>query len=324
MITIILCALILILISSPWAWGRASAEPFSDKIWLNRARTALKNMFDSKTKGVKGITWHAGRFNHLSLFDKDKIWRVLLTKLPESEAQRLYPKTYYLPQDLSKIDRLKSDSGFIMKKTHSFARKGLLVVDTANQVRRHANDYDICQALIPNPDLINGYKYDIRMFMVVHHKHGILLYHDGYYSYSNFPYDPKGKNMFSRIGGVHLTNEFYRENNLPMTTRGPRPGSADPKYDESHRKIADMLRQIIDCYPYPLLNDSEKASGLIKIFGLDINIFHDKKGTMYPMLIEMNNNPCLLFPEADWKNKLVYELVTAIRDDHLDRFETIK
>lgn len=287
--------------------------------WLGRARDALKNMFDPlRPSDQKGISWHAGRFQHLSLFDKDMIWRVLTRCLHESEAKLLYPKTYYLPQDLPKINRLNSDTGFILKKTHSFARKGLLVVDTPEAVHKHAKGYDICQVLIPNPDLINGYKYDLRMFLVVHHQHGIMLYHDGYFSYSNYPYDPQGKNMFSRIGGVHLTPSFYIDNRLPTRTSG------HSKYPALYEKIVHMLKKVFRCYPQPLLGDEERNGGLIKIFGIDINIFNDRDGQLRPMLIEMNNNPCLLFPEADWKNKLIYELVQGIKDNKLDKFSIIR
>ena len=286
--------------------------------YLHKAKSALQQMFDHQLNyKTKNGSWLSVSFRHMPLFNKDNIWKVLINAIPAAQARKLYPQTYYLPRDMPSIVRLQEDT-FILKKTHTWARQGLKIVDSKQEVLNNSREYDLAQVLVPDPDLINGYKYDIRMFLVVHYKHGIMLYKDSYFSYSNYPYDPQGKNMFSRIGGVHLSPKFYTDNKLP--TRA----SEYTKYPSLYPLIVQMLKKIFRHYPDPLLTQREQDLNRIKIFGIDINVFRNKDGTLRPMLIEMNSNPCLLFPEADWKNKLIYGLVQDIKMHRTDKFSIIR
>ena len=251
-------------------------------------------------------------------FNKDGIWNTLKTSLNDKEAGQLYPQTYMLPTDLKKVMILDPKNSFILKKVNSWARQGLKIVDTKQEVAENSKEYDLAQILIPNPHLINGYKYDLRMFLVVHHRHGIMLLKESYFSYSNKKYDSKSQDMFARIGGVHLTPEFYTSNNLPERS------SNFKLYPQIYPKIIAVLRKIFSLYPHPLLTDREKEGKLIKIFGIDVNVFKGKNNELRPMLIEMNSNPSLLFPEADWKNKLIYEMIVSLENNELDKFTVLR
>ena len=45
-----------------------------------------------------------------------------------------------------------------------------------------------------------------------------------------------------------------------------------------------------------------------------MNIFKNKYGQVYPVLIEINSSPSLLFTEAEWKNKLIYEMLVSLHN----------
>jgi hypothetical protein len=293
--------------------GSSSALSQKENKYLYLARAELKRMFDHQLnyKTVNG-SWLSVSFENMHLFDKDKIWSVISSR---EDAAELHPQTFLLPMHLSQALAQNMDK-FILKKTHAWGRQGLKIADSKEELIKESANYDLAQVLIPNPDLINGYKYDIRMFLVVHHKYGVLLYKQSYFSYSNNPYDYNSKDMFSRIGGVHLTPEFYRNNRLP--TRSDKY----VRYPELYPQITEMLKKIFMQYPTPLLTREE--TNLIKIFGIDVNIFKNQNGTDRPMLIEMNSNPCLLFPEAEWKNKLIYNLVQDISQLPNDRFTLLR
>ncbi len=286
--------------------GGDAATTNTDTKYIYLARDALRKMFDHQLdyKTVNG-SWLSVSFDNMNLFNKDKIWKVISSRLDTDVAAQLHPQTFLMPTDLQLALAQKTDT-FILKKTHAWGRQGLKIVDSKEELLAESKSYDLAQVLIPDPELINGYKYDIRMFLVVHHQYGILLYKKSYFSYSNKPYDYRSKDMFARIGGVHLTPEFYKSNNLP--TRSEKY----IRYPELYPKITNMLNAVFSQYPRPLLTQTEIDNKLIKIFGIDINIYKNKDGTDRPMLIEMNSNPCLLFPEAEWKNKLIYDMTNNI------------
>lgn len=285
--------------------------------YLRLAHKALKETFDHQVEFESHNSWVNVSFENMRLFEKNYIWPTLLKRMPRTEAKRLHPSTYNLPDHVSELMQLETPP-YILKQSDKWGREGLLIVDSNEDLTKHMASYDIAQPLLKNPDLINKYKYDIRMFLVVHYKHGVLLHRVGYFSFSNNPYDYHSKDMLSRIGGVHLTAEFYKNNGLPTTT------DTYPGYQAYYSDIVSMMQRIMSAYPHPLLTSDEIVNKRIKVFGIDINIFKDANDKLTPILIEMNSNPCLLFPEAEWKNKLIYELVSDIQQEAIDKFSILR
>lgn len=284
--------------------------------YLPITRTKLKSMFDHQIpyRTVNG-SWLSVSFGTMHHFKKDEIWTTLRNYYGTPYAATLYPRTYMLPRDQQQVPHGKS---YILKKVNTWARQGLKIVDDVTDVYRNAREYDMVQVLVPNPHLINGFKYDLRMFLVVHYQHGILLFRESYFSYSNKPYNPRSEDMFARIGSLHLKPSFYQKHNLPQK-------ASDYKgYITLYPKIVTMLKDVFRAFPRPLLSGKEIRDRRIKVFGIDVNVFRTQNGKYSPMLIEMNSNPSLLFPEADWKNRLIYEMLVSVDEGDLDQFSVLR
>ena len=54
-----------------------------------------------------------------------------------------------------------------LKKLGVGMRQGLLLSDSKSDTLRNYNNYDLVQRFITNPYLINGYKLNLRYFLVV-------------------------------------------------------------------------------------------------------------------------------------------------------------
>lgn len=283
--------------------------------YLPITRAKLKSMFDHQLsyKTVNG-SWLSVSFDNMHHFKKDEIWTTLRKHYGASYAATLYPRTYMLPYDQHQVPHGKS---YILKKVNTWARQGLKIVDDIRDVYHNAREYDMVQILVPDPHLINGFKYDLRMFLVVHYQHGILLFRDSYFSYSNKPYDPVSADMFARIGSLHLKPSFYQKHGLPKRA------SEYSGYAVLYPKIVTMLKDVFRAFPRPLLSEEEIRGHRIKVFGIDVNVFR-RGGRNVPMLIEMNSNPSLLFPEADWKNKLIYKMLVSVDEGDLDQFSILR
>ena len=59
-------------------------------------------------------------------------------------------------------------------------RKGVDLYDSKQQIVKDYHNYDMAQVFIKNPLLVNGFKFDIRLFMFVSCDHGIFLFKKGY------------------------------------------------------------------------------------------------------------------------------------------------
>ena len=282
----------------------------------------LHNMFDPQnTQKYRFGSWHATSFKHMNLFDKDGIWKVLKNSYGAQKASRLYPYTWFLPRDLASLQSMPQNTSFILKTISGYARKGLEIADNVNKASELQKNYDLAQILIPNPHLIKGYKYDIRMYLIVHYKYGILLYQHGYFYFSQNPYNSSSTNMFDRIGGIDIPKNFYDQTKLPQTTQDYN------EYKSQYPMIVSLLRDIFQVYPRPLLTPQETAARRVKIFGIDIDFFKDDKGEYNPILIEMNSNPNLSFKNKDWKTKVVYHMLSAVESlekDDLTHFTLIR
>ncbi len=282
----------------------------------------LHKMFDPQNiKKYASGSWHATSFKHMNLFDKDGIWKILKNSYGAQKASKLYPYTWLLPKDLPSLQSMPQNTSFILKTISGYARKGLEIADTVDKASKLQKHYDLAQILIPNPHLIKGYKYDIRMYLVVHYKYGILLYRHGYFYFSQNPYNASSKNMFDRIGGIDIPQNFFNITNLPQTTQ------EYSLYKNQYPMIVSLLKEIFQIYPRPLLTPQETAARRVKIFGIDIDFFKDDTGRYVPILIEMNSNPNLSFKKKDWKTRVVYHLLNAVEAlevDDLSKFTSIR
>jgi hypothetical protein len=319
-VTMLLVTCIILLTDHMQVYDEHIGGSHSPHKYLKLSRQKLKQMFDHQISyKTKNGSWLSVSFANMKRFNKDGIWNTLVAKLGPKKASDLYPRTYMLPSDIHQVMTLPGNNSFILKKVNSWARQGLKIVDDKQGVIQNSQEYDLVQILIPNPHLINGYKYDFRMFLVVHYQHGIMLFKESYFSYSNKQYDSTSPDMFARIGGTHLLPSFYAKYKLP------KKGTDYPLYTTTlYPKITAMLTKIFSTYPTPLLTSREIAAKRIKVFGIDVNIFKKQNGDLRAMLIEMNSNPSLLFHEADWKSRIIYNMLVGIEQSKLSMFTVLR
>ncbi len=93
------------------------------------------------------------------------------------------PQTYILPEDYKrfKVDReqLTKKAFYILKPTNSACGRGIKVIHKDQKVSK--NSWMVACKYVHKPHLINGYKYDCRIYVLVtsYDPLKIYFYHNG-------------------------------------------------------------------------------------------------------------------------------------------------
>lgn len=145
-------------------------------------------------------SWQLGR--------KDNLWRNV------SKMRRMYgedygfcPNTYLLPEDLDRFLRDREEHPkqlWIKKPVASACGRGIRVLSNKSKLRRK-HGY-LVSAYISNPHLINGLKYDLRLYVCVtcYDPLRIYLYREGLVRFATQAYTISKKSVQKRY--IHLTN----------------------------------------------------------------------------------------------------------------------
>ena len=161
------------------------------------------------------------------------------------KAFDIAPPTYIFPEDYKRwtIDRETSNfkNMYIMKPNAASCGKGIRVIGKKQTVNKRAGC--IVSKYISKPHLIKGYKYDLRLYVLVtsFDPVKIYLFKDGLVRLATVPYSTSKASLKQRF--VHLTNysvnkkadSYVKNTNSPTKTdknKENAAGSGEAKADE--------------------------------------------------------------------------------------------
>ncbi|KAG7246246.1 hypothetical protein CRUP_038693, partial [Coryphaenoides rupestris] len=103
----------------------------------------------------------------------------------------IFPHTWCLPADYSDFQayaRAKKHKTFICKPDSGSQGKGIFLVKSARQVPH--GEHIICQVYISKPLIIDGYKFDLRIYVLVTScdPFHIFIYQEGLARFCTSPY----------------------------------------------------------------------------------------------------------------------------------------
>lgn len=233
-----------------------------------------------------------------SPFLRTKIWENVLAKYGLLQAEAIFPKTYVLPKDNTLfLNEEKSYKEYIAKTLYSGGRVGVFLYEPS--MKKNLYDFAVIQEYISNPLLINGFKFDTRLFMVIDCKKGAFLYKPGYNVYTAKRFKYKSKDRECKINQAYAGDDHYDNYNLPRTTN--ELFMYHVPYDQIIYDIAMKLRKII------LATPTDICPMKTSIYGVDMEILDDFDSK----IIEINSKPSTRFKDIPWKN----ELTRALRDE---------
>lgn len=255
--------------------------------------------------------------NSYEITRKDKLCLNVL-KMQEKFGKRnfyIIPDTYLLPDEFAdffaEFHQLKNSEGkkplWIVKPNASSQGKGIYLIDDINEI--DLDDSMVISKYIPNPLLINGHKFDLRIYVLVTSWDPLRVYvfKEGLTRFATEEYTT-ASNKKSRF--IHLTNYSLNKKNPNWRTNEENERD-DFGFKWSVTALCKHLEQIgIDmnllwskCYDlilkslisgeHAIINGMKRnlshRTNCFELFGFDILLDSDLK----PWLLEINLSPSL-------------------------------
>lgn len=194
--------------------------------WANQVKsTEYKLLHDHQKFNHFPGTYHIGR--------KDYLWRNI-QRMKEKFGDRKFdimPTTYILPQD-KKLLRLTCERAhrnesivWIVKPPASYRGDGIKIINQLKQLPK--SNSIIVQRYVTNPYLINGNKFDLRLYVLITSVNPLRLYlsEHGLVRFASVKYSADPKTLHDRF--MHLTNysvnkynNDYEPNSDATATKG--------------------------------------------------------------------------------------------------------
>jgi len=254
----------------------------------------------------------------------------------------IIPDTYVLPDEFSdfyehyrELEKISAPNLWILKPNASSRGRGIKLITDTNDVP--IDESCVISRYVYNPFLINGLKFDMRIYVVLTSIDPlrIYVYNEGLTRFCTEKYDPNMKeNRFS-----HLTNYSVNKKNEKFISNKRADAddvgqkwslSALNKYLDKHKvdteqvwaRIYDLIiRTFIACEPS--LQQAYKKTAVCRtncfeLFGFDVLLDDELK----PWLMEVNLSPSLACEsplDQQVKSNLIADLFTLVGIRQFDR-----
>jgi len=263
----------------------------------------------------------------------NRLWK----QFPKDYA--IFPRTWCLPADFGDFQafcRSKKNKTFILKPDSGSQGKGIFLTKTPKDVK--PGEDLICQQYVSKPFLIDGFKFDLRIYVLVTSCDPlrIFLFNDGLGRFTTVQYQEPTNNNLENIY-MHLTNYAIQKNSDDFI-RDEESGSkrrlsvinkwfVENNYDI--KKIWDsiddvVIKTLISAHPILKHNyrtcfpNHIKASACFEILGFDIIL--DRK--LKPWVLEVNHSPSFTTDSAldrEIKDRLITDTLVLVNFSSCDK-----
>lgn len=255
-----------------------------------------------------------------------------------------FPKTWCLPADLGdalNYSRLRKNKTFILKPDAGSQGRGIFITKTLKDIK--PTEKMICQVYVARPFLIDGYKFDLRVYtlMTSCDPLRIYVYNEGLVRFATSRYhEPTGVNSSNVF--MHLTN--YAVNKHSRTYNSDDESGSKRKltwfntymralgHDVSRlwQRIDDVIIKTVFS-ALPILRHSYNACfpnhdfvpACCELLGMDILL--DRH--LCPQLLEVNHSPSFhtdTVLDYEVKENLISDMFAMLNLEHCDKRKIIR
>jgi len=292
------------------------------------------------------------RINHFpgmsEICRKDLLSRNLtrmLKSYPKEYA--FFPRTWVLPADQADMQsymRSKKKAAFICKPQRGCQGKGIFITRQPIKESNGLNEKYVVQQYIDKPLLIDGFKFDLRVYVLVtsFDPLRVYVYHEGLARFATTPYcELANSNMSQHC--MHLTNysinkysaDYVRDDRDDAGSKRKFSSikswfeSMNLDYNGLWAKIDDIIVKTLIA-AHPIISHSYRTcfsqhnsrSGCFEILGFDILV--DRK--LKPWILEVNHSPSFHTDsplDKEIKEGLLYDTLNMLHVKASDRTQAL-
>lgn len=270
------------------------------------------------------------------LCSKNVLWSILRDKYGQTGAKDIMPLTWILnePTDYKEFQRYylqyKSQRPTFILKKNIQGKQGLYLTQDIDKITdlKSNDDYKVVQRYVDNVYTIQGYKLNIRLYVVITCYKGNIdwyLYNNGKCIYTNKKYDPDYSLMDTNLTdkeqhftSLNLdTDEKYNKLHLPESLPDLRSYLGPDTFNQLWQNIISILEKIKQCYTGKLcMLDILDDQVCFQLFGIDIIINNQpEEEIIKPLLLEFNKGPEMIYKspgDMSLKNGLITNMLELV------------
>lgn len=238
---------------------------------------------------------------------KPGLYKLLKNNLDSKTLHEVIPISYItnntesylkLLRNINKL--LKEGTIFIMKKDVQ-QQKGLLITNKIKDITSsYKNKYYIIQHLLQNPYILNGRKFNLRIYMMVYidnkSKISLYRYYDGLIYYTPEYFEKKSLSLGKNITTGYIDRSVYLENPLTIQELYDYIGvTQSKKLDQSINYLFHHLCSSIkiDIKKYENFKECDVKHRKFCVFGCDLAVDDE----LNVKIMEINKGPDLHFKD---------------------------
>lgn len=256
----------------------------------------------------------------------------------------IFPRTWCLPADYSDFQaytRAKKSKTYICKPDTGCQGKGIVISRSSKDIQ--PGEHMICQVYISRPFIIDGYKFDLRIYVLVTSCDplSIFMFKEGLARFCTTKYnEPTHGNVEDMC--MHLTNysinknseNFIRDEDTgskrKLSTLNKLLESISCNTDEMWSDIEDVIiKTLVSAHPilkhnyHTCFPNHTTGSACFEILGFDVLLDH----RLRPWVLEVNHSPSFTTDsqlDREVKDALLYDTLVLINLGACDRRKITK
>uniref|UniRef100_A0A4W6DZ26 Tubulin tyrosine ligase-like family, member 6 n=2 Tax=Lates calcarifer TaxID=8187 RepID=A0A4W6DZ26_LATCA len=256
----------------------------------------------------------------------------------------IFPRTWCLPADYSDFQaytRAKKNKTYICKPDTGCQGKGIFITKSSKDIP--PGEHMICQVYISRPLIIDGYKFDLRIYVLVTScdPFSIFMFNEGLARFCTTQYNEPTHGNVDDVC-MHLTNysinkhseNFVRDEDTgskrKLSTLNKHLESISCNTEKLWNDIEDVIiKTLISAHPilkhnyHTCFPNHTTGSACFEILGFDVLLDH----RLRPWVLEVNHSPSFTTDsplDREVKDALLYDTLVLINLGACDRRKITK
>ncbi|XP_037318794.2 tubulin polyglutamylase ttll6 [Pungitius pungitius] len=256
----------------------------------------------------------------------------------------IFPRTWCLPADYSDLQaftRAKKSKTYICKPDSGCQGKGIVITKAIKDIQ--PGEHMICQVYISRPFIIDGYKFDLRIYVLVTSCDplSIFMFEEGLARFCTSKYNEPTQGNVDDVC-MHLTNYSINKNSenfvrnedtgskRKLSTLNKLLESITGNTDKMWNDIEDVIvKTLISAHPtlkhnyHTCFPNHTTGSACFEILGFDVLLDH----RLRPWVLEVNHSPSFTTDsplDREVKDALLYDTLVLINLGACDRRKITK